>query len=383
MLLVEITINAALNRVSIEGHALVNNWKPRIIGFDFPILSIPSDHGGFAKTSFGSVSFNPLLFVSDWPPPVSCPVAIYYTDTTEAARETIFEGTAHLSSFDREEIRYSLNGPSYDETWAWKGVSPLVVGQIYEIMNYVMDDDFTNVGAASNATGVIFTASGTTPTHWAHFSSLAPRWNDTLSNVITAILGRIPEITTVNTTYARASSPNVLYTLSSERLAINVASDIAAFYSHLLYVVGSTAYLVDMKLDNGADWDLTEYEFFAFPRYQYKTPLAMIECSSGGVVYNQKSSYPYGQTTSIEPFHETEANIEAALTDILAIENSPGFVFKVPMIAGNFPRLGQKITIPDSGPVADLSSWIRARKLQFDFVQNEISIEGEGAIAAA
>jgi hypothetical protein len=53
------------------------------------------------------------------------------------------------------------------------------------------------------------------------------------------------------------------------------------------------------------------------------------------------------------------------------------------MIAGNFPKLGEKITLPDTANVADLSSWIRVRKLKYDFVGNVINIEGEGAVAAA
>ncbi len=382
MLLVEITISGTVNRVSVEGHALINNWKPLVINFDAPTLALPSDHGGYAKMSFGSISFNPLLFATAWPPPISCPIAIYYTDTTEAARETVFVGTAHLSTFDREGITYSLYGPFFDDLFYIMGVPPLVTGRTYEIVDYVAGDDFVNVGG-TNVTGCIFTASGTTPTNWTNFSQLAPHWNGTLNAVITDVLSVIaPDITTVNTTYARVSSPNVVYTLTSNRIAINVASDIAEFYSHLIYVVGTTAYLVDMLRDNGT-WTLTEYKFYAFPNYQYKAPLALLTCSSGGIIYSQASSYPYGQNSSVEPFHTLKVNIEAALVDIVAIENAPRVNFSVPMIAGNFPKLGQKITLPDTANVANLSSWIRARKLQYDFVDSEINIEGEGAVTQA
>lgn len=48
----------------------------------------------------------------------------------------------------------------------------LVVGNYYRINNYVAGDNFTNVGAASNATGIEFTATGTTPTNWANGSEL-------------------------------------------------------------------------------------------------------------------------------------------------------------------------------------------------------------------
>jgi hypothetical protein len=48
----------------------------------------------------------------------------------------------------------------------------LVVGTEYKILSYVSSDDFTNVGAASNATDVVFTATGTTPTTWTNSSQL-------------------------------------------------------------------------------------------------------------------------------------------------------------------------------------------------------------------
>lgn len=51
-------------------------------------------------------------------------------------------------------------------------VGPLVVGKRYTITNFVAGDDFTNVGATSNATGISFVATGTTPTTWTNASQL-------------------------------------------------------------------------------------------------------------------------------------------------------------------------------------------------------------------
>lgn len=48
----------------------------------------------------------------------------------------------------------------------------LTIGKTYKITSYVAGDDFTNVGAASNTTGVVFTATGTTPTTWTNASTL-------------------------------------------------------------------------------------------------------------------------------------------------------------------------------------------------------------------
>lgn len=48
----------------------------------------------------------------------------------------------------------------------------LIVGVTYKISSYVSGDDFTNVGAASNADGEIFAATGTTPADWSNGSGL-------------------------------------------------------------------------------------------------------------------------------------------------------------------------------------------------------------------
>lgn len=48
----------------------------------------------------------------------------------------------------------------------------LKIGKRYRIDNYVSGDNFTNVGAPSNASGVEFIATGTTPAVWTNGSSL-------------------------------------------------------------------------------------------------------------------------------------------------------------------------------------------------------------------
>lgn len=48
-----------------------------------------------------------------------------------------------------------------------------IKGSEYEIVNYVAGDDFTNIGASSNATGVIFVATGDVPASWSAGSEVA------------------------------------------------------------------------------------------------------------------------------------------------------------------------------------------------------------------
>jgi len=49
----------------------------------------------------------------------------------------------------------------------------LAVGVTYEITNYQPDDDFTNVGALLNETGIKFVATGTVPNVWTNNSELS------------------------------------------------------------------------------------------------------------------------------------------------------------------------------------------------------------------
>ena len=48
----------------------------------------------------------------------------------------------------------------------------LVEGKMYLIVSFETGDDFTNVGASDNETGVVFKATGTTPTTWTNGSKL-------------------------------------------------------------------------------------------------------------------------------------------------------------------------------------------------------------------
>jgi hypothetical protein len=50
----------------------------------------------------------------------------------------------------------------------------LVIGRLYVITTFVAGDSFTNVGAGSNASGVTFVATGTTPTTWTNGSTVTP-----------------------------------------------------------------------------------------------------------------------------------------------------------------------------------------------------------------
>jgi|DEB0MinimDraft_6_1074348.scaffolds.fasta_scaffold00215_19 hypothetical protein len=75
-----------------------------------------------------------------------------------------------------EALRWAIDGgvPVADQsaTNATQTSGTLTSGARYRIDTFVSGDDFTNVGAASNATGVEFVATGTTPTTYSNGSTL-------------------------------------------------------------------------------------------------------------------------------------------------------------------------------------------------------------------
>jgi len=329
MLLVEATIGGTLYYISDGTYHLTHQWKEFVGKFDPPQYALKSDHGGLAKFRYGSIQFDPDLFesTSNFPPPVEISLTIYHSSTTEEAKVQVFTGTGYIREFGIGIVIYDLHGP----------------------------DDYDETVADSTA------------------------YNDDLETVIDTILTAIAEISTVDTTYARASSPNVTYTTSGENLSIDLASNIAEFYTHCIEVVGSTAYLIDMLLNRGIQ-SFTEFQYFEFAKYWYKVPVA--EAKAGD--YSRYSSYAYGNVLSVTPYHTTEANINTALDNIITVENSPRMTIGIPFELGIFPDLGQKVSFADTAVESDLSSWFRQRRLRYDLLAKvpTLWLEGEGEIAS-
>ena len=98
----------------------------------------------------------------------------------------------------------------------WLGVSTATSGSLttakrYQIETYVAGDDFANLGAAENATGVVFTSTGTTPTDWTNGSTLIEITTDVSYAASAATLEAALEATeaVVGVTVTKASSaPN-------------------------------------------------------------------------------------------------------------------------------------------------------------------------------
>ena len=82
----------------------------------------------------------------------------------------------------------------------WLGVSSATSGSLtnnkrYQIQTYVSGDDFTNVGASANASGVIFTKTNGSPTDWTHGSTIIEITTDVAYNATAAVIEAALEAT--------------------------------------------------------------------------------------------------------------------------------------------------------------------------------------------
>lgn len=95
------------------------------------------------------------------------PDPTYYEELEPVPAESIASVILQLVQSGKTVVQWVYRGRAAKLT-----AGSLTIGKQYLIYDYNGSDDFTNVGAASNAQGVIFTATGPTPTEWSGESIL-------------------------------------------------------------------------------------------------------------------------------------------------------------------------------------------------------------------
>lgn len=322
MLLVEITINAVVHRVSMDGIALDHWWDNKIISFSAPKIGTAEKHGGYAAMQFGSVSFAPDLFDYAWPPPVTCPITVKYTSKTETGAYELFSGTAHLTSIDRDSVTYALYGTS-DDTEILSGTA--LAGSLVNIVSWFCDSARLNLS--------------------------------------------------LDATFSRDPSPAVSYTVQSDTIALGLLSDICAFFSHCFYIKSGTLHLIDM-LSGCGERSLTEFDFFP-PSYEMGSPVAKITSDTGDVTI---SEYPYGADKAVTAYTDVSADVLTAMEDLLDILNAHGCRLRIPLSA-DLPSIGEKISWIDTALNKRTQAYIIARSLTYDFDNSEVVVDGEGVLS--
>lgn len=241
MLLVQMTIGGVVHYISGEYLDVEHFYEAKVVSLASLRIATSRLYGGYAAPTFGDIELLPDLFDGHWPPPVTCAIKIMIGDTGEAGAFTVFEGTAYLQNINRDGISYQLHGNNYTN----------------EVTDYL--------------------------------------YSGTLNAVFTTACSALG--LTLNTTYARATSPTVYWQTSGTTKLIDNLSTIAESFSHRFYIQAGTLYLVDTLLDNGSALALTEFDVFpsSYRRpaplkevtAQYKgTPLyvgVLISATGGGV----------------------------------------------------------------------------------------------------
>lgn len=293
MILVEFTpTGGTLQRISNEDIALEYQWFGYITSMSTMKLSLPTRHGGFARPEYASITISPELMEELGEYPESAAVRTIETDTNENGGTVLYTGTARLDTYDRHGFSYTLKQPDLPET----------------------------------------VAASTT-------------YNDTLVNVVSGLCTTLG--LTLDSTAARSPSPAVLHETSSDQLAIDLLSDMCAFFSHGFKISGSVLYLYDM-LGTRTATDLTEFDVQPC-EYRKDTPYSLFKATDTETLAGTAEN---GEEYSVTPYHTTGANIQAALADIKTIMEQDVAVIRFkadqdkPLIIGQVYLLDESLILP-------------------------------------
>jgi len=145
--------------------------------------------------------------------------------------------TRALSAAEVLTLHKRGNTPEIADQWGGVEITSgtLEVGQRYRITDFQAGDDFTNVGAGSNANGVEFLATGTTPATWTNSSGVTP---------IGAVVALLPENIESDGSIVDASS-NELNATGTNTSALLVKPQVSGTFTPALVfssVQGSQTY---------------------------------------------------------------------------------------------------------------------------------------------
>jgi hypothetical protein len=424
MMLVEITINGTLHRVSDEQQELTHPWDRLVDGLSAPQLSLDQAYGGYCRVNYGKIDFNPELFDEDWPPPISCTITIKHTETTEEAAVTLIDAVAHIGAggITEDTISYNLfratydtelldevtddNGDDVPEPRAFGAVSfvkPVLLDKVTE--KYSAGGITTGFQAYDDGVAVASTLNTGTNT----FTLTAPPVGDvsisgsnsesTLAAVFTWASTRLG--VTLDATGDRPTSPTVGFWADSQSVLVDFLSEISAFYTHMFWIKSGTAYLQDMFIANGTT-AIDEFEFFSGTTYEYNPPVKSITAEypvrvagqwqdgSGGsagryVKETQEevkvvSTYDHAKDEmSVTPYIYDRAAITTALNNILTITHRPAFSLAIPA-EGNIAEPGAQITYTHTLHLdVDVTGYFR--NITYDYFENEFIVSGDCVIA--
>lgn len=433
-ILMELTIPGMANnpqRVSdstVSG--LTHLWRGMVKSYDNPQLRMRTVYGGFVELGWGSITLNPHLFTAAaWPPPVQCQVKIMFTETTEEAADTIFTGTAHISSHDKKSVTYELYGKEYlteilPEIIDYDGdtvATPLAIGTV----EYVSPTRMADIATAHH-----FHAGGITPASLEVYDDgVLVAHTDQGDGTFTCNNTPVGDITISGTSsiatdyetfidYCATQSGIILdktkigtavplnFWHSTQSLIVDILSEVSEWCTKLFYSLnGINGVVVDMSLDNNAFTPLKDHNFISAP-ITYSPPYKSIESewevptagewsgttpgTPAGVYVKREmkdkiylSAYTYGEEMTLTPFYSFGSNINTrvgeAHTRIAALLHKPRINVTFPMSIG-IPLPGQSMTVIDDMRPYTTTTVFRARNIEYDLMNRMIIVGGEGEV---
>ena len=323
MLLMTLDIHGTTRRISNEELPLEHQWFAELSRPPTVKYATRQLYGGMVAPTFGSFQTIPTTFTeTTWPPPATIEAIVQHTETTEAEAVELFRATCQRSGFDRTGVNYNTHHKQMDKE--------------------------------RTATG----------------------FNDPLLSIFQTYCGASWLNLTLDSTMYRAPAGNIVYTLSNTAQILDVLSDIAAHAAHLFYIEDGTLYLVDMHQDNGT-LTLDEFDFLPVT-YSDGQPYATYRIHETTI----SGSAPHGGELSVTPVMSNASDRTARLGFIKTIMESPRAIIRVPLNATSASiKPGKRLEWTDESQGEDVTAWIRARSINYDFGQDIIFVEGEGGIA--
>ena len=253
-LLLSVEYGGDMHRYSLQDQALMAQWHGTIIEVEPVKLTLPTKHGGFLRVSTGQVRFVPTAFggvetwsINAWPPPKELDVTFRYKLPGQVSGAVkLFEGKLYRVSISERDVVYDVYISSYTET----------------------------------------IAGGTSLASWPVTNSLVGFFEK-----VCDVLGL-----TLDSSKAAADPPALSHNLSNERLVVDVASEVAAFCSHLFWIEDDTLYLQQMSASNGTLSLRNSNDYFRSPAYSDDIPVNRVVAGAYEYVGGE---YPYGVDYSL------------------------------------------------------------------------------------
>lgn len=331
-LLLSIRYGGVMHRYSLQDQTLGAQWHGVVMGVDPVKMALPTRHGGFLRVSAGQVRFAPSAFggvdvwsINAWPPPKELDVTFRCKAGYESGAVKLFEGKLYRVSITETAVVYDVYISSFTET----------------------------------------IAGGTSLASWTTTNSLIGFFEKVCN-----VLGL-----TLNSSKATGSPPALSHVLSNERLVIDVASEVAAFCSHLFWIEDGVLYLQQMSAANGALSLTDPNDFFRSPAYSDDIPVNRVVAGAYEYV---GSDYPYGVDYSLSANYTGDNSQLQTIYDLVNAHWAE--VATLPEIGyGKFVP-GKQVTLRDARQVVPSETVVSMRSASYLFDDFRVVISGHATM---